>query len=197
MLVGLVVTTVLFFYWGASMDHFLGTLVVSLLTRLNILMIVFGAAFLYTIMEKTGMIHQISHSLDTLHPSKNIRFFLLALCLAAFFEGVAGFGTPGAIVPLLLIGMGFDAVLSVAVVLMFDGLFALFGAVGTPLLTGMQLFKGATSHACRREFPPAGTLHTGPAPQRCCRIPGRSWVRRQHWPATGGAFVSLPATPGP
>src|SRR5690606_13506335 len=73
-----------------------------------------------------------------IHPSKELRFFLLAIGLTAFFEGVAGFGTPGAIVPLLLIAMGFDAVLSVAVVLLFDGLFASFGAVGTPLITGLQ-----------------------------------------------------------
>lgn len=133
------VSVLLFFYWGAGFAHFLGTMVVSLLTTLNILMIVFGAAFLYNIMDKTGMVGQISHSLDTLHPSKELRFFLLAICLTAFFEGVAGFGTPGAIVPLLLIALGFDAVLSVSVVLLFDGLFALFGAVGTPVLIGLQL----------------------------------------------------------
>jgi lactate permease len=141
-LVAAVVSAGLFFYWGAGSSHFLGTLVVSVLTSLNILMIVFGAAFLYNIMEKSGLIGQISHSLDGLHPSRELRFFLLAICLTAFFEGVAGFGTPGAIVPLLLIAMGFDAVLSVSVVLLLDGLFALFGAVGTPLLIGLQLPLG-------------------------------------------------------
>lgn len=138
-LVAAVVTLGLFLYWGAGFTHLLGTLGVSLVTTLNILMIVFGAAFLYNIMERTGLISQISHSLDHLHPSSEIRFFLLAICLTAFFEGVAGFGTPGAIVPLLLIAMGFDAVLSVSVVLLFDGIFALFGAVGTPVLVGLQL----------------------------------------------------------
>ncbi|WP_181306249.1 L-lactate permease [Rufibacter sp. XAAS-G3-1] len=138
-LAGLLVTTILFFYWGASVYHYLGTLAVSLVTTLNILMIVFGATFLYTIMEKTGLINQITHSLDNLHPSKEIKFFLLAIGLTAFFEGVAGFGTPGAIVPLLLMAMGFNAVLSVSVVLLFDGVFSMFGAIGTPLLTGLQL----------------------------------------------------------
>ncbi|MEK6482085.1 L-lactate permease [Catalinimonas sp. 4WD22] len=134
-----VVTILLFFYWGAGITHFIGTLTVSLITTLNILMIVFGAAFLYNIMDNCGLIKRITHSIDELHPSKEIRFFLIAICLTSFFEGVAGFGTPGAIVPLLLISMGFDAVFSVAVVLLFDGLFALFGAVGTPLKIGMQL----------------------------------------------------------
>ncbi|MFT2010933.1 L-lactate permease [Pontibacter sp. 13R65] len=138
-MVGLVVTSALFFYWGASLPHFAGVISISLLMSLNILMIVFGALFLYNIMEGTGMIRQISQSLDELHPAKEVRFFLLAICLTAFFEGVAGFGTPGAIVPLLLIALGFNALLSVAVVLPFDSLFAMFGAVGTPILTGLQL----------------------------------------------------------
>jgi lactate permease len=137
--VGLLVTTVLFFYFGAPFSHYLGTLGVAFITTLNILMIVFGAAFLYNIMDKNGFIQGISHSLDNLHPSNEIKFFLLAIGLTAFFEGVAGFGTPGAIVPLLLINMGYNPVLSVAVVLLFDGLFAIFGAVGTPLITGLQL----------------------------------------------------------
>ncbi|MDX5480716.1 MAG: L-lactate permease, partial [Hymenobacteraceae bacterium] len=143
-LAGWAVTTLLFFYWGAGVNHYLGALGVSLLTTLNILMIVLGAVFLYNIMFRTGLIKQITHSLDTLHPSKEIRFFLLALGLTAFFEGVAGFGTPGAIVPLILMAMGFEAVLSVSVVLLFDGLFALFGAVGTPILVGLQVPLGLT-----------------------------------------------------
>jgi len=137
-IVALGVTIILFFYWGASFNHFLGAMGVSFITTINILMIVFGAAFLYDTMDKTGMIKAISHSLTDIHPSKELRFFLLAIGLTAFFEGVAGFGTPGAIVPLLLIAMGFNAILSVAVVLLFDGLFAYFGAVGTPIITGLQ-----------------------------------------------------------
>lgn len=138
-IIGFFVTSVLFFYWEASFSHYLGSMGVAFFTTVSILMIVFGALFLYNIMQGTGLISQISHSLDNLHPSKEIRFFLLAICLTAFFEGVAGFGTPGAIVPLLLIAMGFNAVLSVSVVLLFDGLFAIFGAVGTPIITGLQL----------------------------------------------------------
>ncbi|GAA4436970.1 L-lactate permease [Pontibacter saemangeumensis] len=138
-MVGWLVTTLLFFYWGAGVAHYLGALGVSLLTSVNILLIVLGAVFLYNIMSHTGLIEQITHSLDKLHPSRELRFFLLALGLTAFFEGVAGFGTPGAIVPLILMAMGFEAVLSVSVVLLFDGLFALFGAVGTPVLIGLAL----------------------------------------------------------
>ena len=138
-MVGWAVTTGLFFYWGAGGNHYFAALGVTLLTTVNILLIVLGAVFLYTLMSHTGLIKQMIYSLDNLHPSKELRFFLLAIGLTAFFEGVAGFGTPGAIVPLILMALGYEAVLSVSVVLLFDGLFALFGAVGTPLLLGLAL----------------------------------------------------------
>ena len=69
-MVGWAATTILFFYWGAGFDQYLGALGVTLLTTINILMIVLGAVFLYNIMSHTEMITQISHSLDGLHPSK-------------------------------------------------------------------------------------------------------------------------------
>ncbi len=138
-MLSLVITVGLFFYWGADLPHFFAALGVSLFATVNILMIVLGATFLYNIMAQTGQITKISHSLDNLHSSKDIRFFLLAFGLTAFFEGVAGFGTPGAIVPLILIAMGFEAVLSVSVVLLLDSLFSMFGAVGTPIITGIKV----------------------------------------------------------
>lgn len=135
----LVITILLFFYWGAGFTHFFAALSVSLLTTVNILMIVLGATFLYNIMSKTGLINDMIRSLDNLHPSPHIRFFIVAFGLTAFFEGVAGFGTPGAIVPLILIAMGYEALLSVSVVLLFDCLFSMFGAVGTPIISGLQI----------------------------------------------------------
>ncbi|GAA4307833.1 L-lactate permease [Nibribacter koreensis] len=136
---GLVVATGLFFYWGASAKHYLAVVGVSTLSTLSIIMIVLGALFLYNLMRGTGLVQEISQSLKKVHPEKEIRFFLLAFCLTAFFEGVAGFGTPGAIVPLLLMAMGYNGLVSVSIVLLFDGLFAMFGAVGTPLITGLQM----------------------------------------------------------
>jgi lactate permease len=141
-LVGWAATTALFFYWGADGGHYLGVLAVAGLTTANILLTVLGAVFLYAVMQRTGLIAELTHSLDALHPAREVRFFVLTLGLTAFFEGVAGFGTPGAIVPLMLMALGYEAVLAVSVVLLFDGLFSLFGAVGTPLTAGLQVPLG-------------------------------------------------------
>jgi lactate permease len=102
-------------------------------------MIIFGAVFLYHIMEQKGYLSGIKDSLSRIHPDRNFRFFFLALFLTAFFESVAGFGTPGAIVPLILISIGFSPVLSIASVLLIDGFFAISGAVGTPVIAGLEI----------------------------------------------------------
>lgn len=133
-----VLTSVLFFFWDATPTYYVATLIAAFIATLPVIMIVFGAIFLYQVMIQTGMIHGISNSLREVHPSNEVKFFLISIGLTAFFEGVAGFGTPGAIVPPILISLGFNAVLSVAVVLLFDGLFAVFGAIGTPITVGIK-----------------------------------------------------------
>jgi lactate permease len=137
--VSFAVTAALFFYWQAPASHFFASLLSALVSSISILMIVSGAMFLYQVMETTGYIGGISRSMQQIHPSREVSFFLMALGLTAFFEGVAGFGTPGAIVPLLLMALGYNALLSVSVVLLTDSLTAVAGAVGTPVLTGLQL----------------------------------------------------------
>jgi lactate permease len=137
--VGLIISIILFFLSGSELLTFLAAVFSAFVGTLNILMIIFGAVLLYHVMEQKGYIEQIKDSLSNIHPSKNFRFFFLAIFLTAFFESVAGFGTPGAIVPLLLISMGYPAVLSIAVVLLIDGFFAISGAVGTPVIAGLEL----------------------------------------------------------
>jgi lactate permease len=137
-IISFVVTSVLFFIWNSSFYEYAATLIASFLSTLNILMIVFGALYLYSAMENSGRIHQIRNSLKEVHPSNDILFFFISLGMTGFFEGVAGFGTPGAIVPPILISMGYNPIASVVTVLLFDGLFAAFGAVGTPLIVGME-----------------------------------------------------------
>ncbi|MFP4059305.1 MAG: L-lactate permease [Bacteroidota bacterium] len=144
--VGFAVTVVLFFFSGSDLLTFFASLISAFAGTINILMIIFGAVFLYHIMDQKGFISGIKESLTGIHPDKNFRFFFLALFLTAFFESVAGFGTPGAIVPLILISIGFPPVLSIAVVLLVDGFFAVSGAVGTPVIAGLEIPLNLTQH---------------------------------------------------
>ena len=136
--VSLLLTTLIFFLSGSGLPPFLASLVSALVGTLNILMIIFGALLLYYVMAQQGYIEGIQVSLSQIHSRREVRFLFLALFLTAFFESVAGFGTPGAIVPLLLVSLGFSPVLAIAVVLLIDGIFAVSGAVGTPVIAGME-----------------------------------------------------------
>jgi len=135
---GLAVTTVLFFVWDSQLIAFPASLVAALVDTITILMIVFGALLLHQNMEQIGFIERIKASLKGVHHDVGFQFYFLAFFLTAFFESVAGFGTPGAIVPLLLISMGYSPVLSIVVVLLVDSLFAVTGAIGTPVTAGLE-----------------------------------------------------------
>lgn len=135
---GFVVTTILFFIWDSQLIAFPAALVAAFVNTISILMIVFGALLLHQNMEQIGFIEKIKNSLKIVHKDAGFQFYFLAFFLTAFFESVAGFGTPGAIVPLLLISLGFSPILSIVVVLLIDGLFAISGAIGTPVIAGFE-----------------------------------------------------------
>jgi lactate permease len=149
-------TAGLFFLDGGDGGVFAARLVVAGFGTVTILLIVIGAILLYTIMQQTGQFDELKTSLDRVHPDRQVRFFFLSLFLTAFFESVAGFGTPGVVVPLILIGMGFSPALSVATVLLFNGLFAVSGAIGTPVLVGLQQPLGLADDAVGRIYLVAG-----------------------------------------
>ncbi|WP_397446583.1 L-lactate permease [Polaribacter sp. R77954] len=135
---GFIITTILFFIWDSKLIAFPAALISAFINTISILMIVFGALLLHSNMEEVGFIEQIKSSLKKAHHNTSFQFYFLAFFLTAFFESVAGFGTPGAIVPLLLISLGFSPILSIVVVLLIDGLFAITGAIGTPVIAGFQ-----------------------------------------------------------
>lgn len=133
---GLVVTIILFFIWDSNVNAFPAAFIAAFIDTVSILMIVFGALFLHQNMEHGGFIDQIKESLQGVHKDAGFQFYFLAFFLTMFFESVAGFGTPGAIIPLLLISMGYSAVMSISVVLLMNGLSAVAGAIGTPVKAG-------------------------------------------------------------
>lgn len=135
---GFAVTIILFFIWDSQLIAFPAALIAAFINTISILMIIFGALLLHQNMEQVGFINQIKNSLTTTHNDKKFQFYFLAFFLTAFFESVSGFGTPGAIVPLLLVSLGFPPITSIVVVLLIDGLFAITGAIGTPVIAGFE-----------------------------------------------------------
>lgn len=136
-LVGFLGTCIMLWFMEVSPFIFGAIGVTSLFMTLQILFIIFGAMLLHATMQHTGLFDAIKEQLKLLHPQKDVRFFLIAMVFTCFFEGVAGFGTPGAIIPPILIMLGYPVVRSVVTVLLFDAVFVVFGAVGAPIFLGL------------------------------------------------------------
>jgi len=67
-----------------------------------------------------------------------VQVVLLVFLMGSFVESAAGFGTPAAIVGPLLVGLGFPPLAAVVVALTGNLMAITFGAVGTPLIIGLQ-----------------------------------------------------------
>lgn len=98
-----------------------------------------GAISLFAVMDNTLCTPYIVEHIKSLsgrHPVAEV--MLLGWAFAYLLEGVAGFGTPPALVSPVLAAMGHDPVNTVVCVLMMNTLATQFGAVGTPIWFGLK-----------------------------------------------------------
>ncbi|SFB71734.1 lactate permease [Halobiforma haloterrestris] len=108
------------------------------LAALEILWIVFGAlVLLYTLM-RSGAVDRINEGFASISEDRRVQIVLLGFFLATFIEGVAGFGTPAAVVAPLLLALGFPALAAVVAALIGHAVATVFGAVGTPIIVGYE-----------------------------------------------------------
>lgn len=124
------------FIWRTPFQWVTGATFKGFMIAIDILLIVFGAVLLYFTMLEGGAIRTISRTVVGMSKDRRIQANL-AWLLCAFFEGVAGFGTPGAIVGPLLFGMGFPAIVSAGIVLIFNSTPVSFGCIGIPVWGGV------------------------------------------------------------
>ncbi len=110
----------------------------GILTAIQILWIVFGALVLLYTMMLAGAFDALNRSFATVSEDRRIQVVLVAFFLATFLEGVAGFGTPAAVVAPLLLGLGFPALAAVIAALIGHIIAVTYGAVGTPIIVGIR-----------------------------------------------------------
>ncbi|MDB6053426.1 MAG: lldP [Verrucomicrobiales bacterium] len=108
--------------------------------------IVLNLMFFYQITVESGLFEQLKQSLRTIAPDPRVQLVLIPFCMGAFFEGVAGFGTPVAITGAILIQLGFKPLQASALSLIANTAPVAFGSLGTPIIalqavTGMDLLK--------------------------------------------------------
>ena len=134
-----------FFVWDMPGEYLVAASAVGVMTAIQILWIVFGALLLlYTLMQ-AGAFDRINQGFATISDDRRVQIVLLGFFLATFIEGAAGFGTPAAVVAPLLLALGFPALAAVIAALIGHIVAVTYGAVGTPIIIGIEDPLGSTA----------------------------------------------------
>jgi lactate permease len=124
--------------WEFSLLNIIASSIQGLFITADILYIIFGAILLLNLLKYSGGIGLIRSSFADISSDRRVQVVIIAWLFGSFLEGAAGFGTPAAIVAPLLLALGFPALAAVMLGLMVQSTPVTFGAVGTPILIGVQ-----------------------------------------------------------
>jgi lactate permease len=129
--------------WEVSFSRVLASTIEGVLITVSVLWIIFGAILLLNTLKHSGAIVVIREGFNNISPDRRIQAIIVAWLFGCFIEGASGFGTPAAIAAPLLVAIGFPAMAAVMLGMMVQSTPVSFGAVGTPILIGVN--KGLDS----------------------------------------------------
>ncbi|WP_029008211.1 L-lactate permease [Azospirillum halopraeferens] len=124
--------------WGTDPARIAGASVNGVVTAVNVLYIVFGAILLLFTLQESGAIRTIRQGFIAISPDRRVQAIIIAWLFGSLIEGASGFGTPAAIAAPLLVAIGFPAMAAVLATLIIQSTPVSFGAVGTPILVGVN-----------------------------------------------------------
>lgn len=127
----LVAAAVSLIAFGGSWKILAWSQVKALVLALNMLIIVWGALLLYSLASEVGTIRAISLFLPRLSNDRSIQLLMIAWLLTSFLQGMGGFGVPVAVCAPILVGMGFDPILSIIMTAIGHGWAVSFGSMAT------------------------------------------------------------------
>jgi lactate permease len=126
------------FYWQIPGAQVAAASVRGLMICLQLLFIIFGAVLLLNTLRESGGLATIRNGFTSITPDRRVQVIIIAWLFGAFIEGSAGFGTPAAVCVPLLVGLGFPPMAAVVAGMMIQSTPVSFGAVGTPILVGVN-----------------------------------------------------------
>ena len=127
-----------FYFWGMTLNRILASSLQGLVITVNILWIIFGAIMLLNTLKYSGAIKTIRQNFSGVSDDRRVQVILIAWLLGCFIEGASGFGTPAAVAAPLMVAIGFPTLAAVVFGMMIQSTPVSFGAVGTPLIVGVQ-----------------------------------------------------------
>ncbi|MBN1589630.1 MAG: L-lactate permease [Pirellulales bacterium] len=149
--VALVLTAMLAYgYWQVPPVRITAASIQGLVIAGELLYIVFGALLLLFVLKHSGAVAAIRDGFRRISPDRRIQAIIVAWAFGAFMEGAAGFGTPAAVAGPLLVILGFPPMAAVVAALTIQSTPVSFGAVGTPILIGVN--TGLSGQAIVEQF---------------------------------------------
>lgn len=135
------------FAWEMSVSRVAAASIQGLFLTFDLLFIIFGAILLLHTLERSGGVAAIRRSFNGISDDRRVQVVIVAWLFGSFIEGAAGFGTPAAVAAPLLVALGFPAAAAVMLGMMIQSTAVTFGAVGTPVLVGVQGGLGGEAFA--------------------------------------------------
>lgn len=108
-----------------------------------VLYIIWGALFLYHVVNEVGGIESIGATFIDMTRNKILQLLMIGFAFVTFLQGVAGFGVPVAVGAPLLVGLGFPVVTAVAVALIGHAWAVTFGDMAASF-SALQRVTGLT-----------------------------------------------------
>lgn len=134
----LVTVAIALLVWQVPFVEVAAASVQGLVAAAEILYIVFGAILLLNTLQESGAITTIRQSLLGISRDRRVQVIIIAWLFGSFIEGASGFGTPAVITVPLLVAIGFPAMAAVVAALIIQSTPSTFGAVGTPIVIGID-----------------------------------------------------------
>ncbi|MFC5588739.1 L-lactate permease [Sporosarcina soli] len=126
------------FVWKVPGANVAAASINGLVVAGTLLFIIFGAILLLNTLQESGGIRTIRQGFTDISEDRRIQVIIVAWLFGSFIEGSAGFGTPAAVAVPLMVGLGFPAMAAVVAGMVIQSTPVSFGAVGTPILVGIQ-----------------------------------------------------------
>jgi len=124
--------------WQMAPSRVVAASIQGLFLTFDLLFIIFGAILLLHTLERSGGVGAIRRSFHGISDDRRVQAVIVMWLFGSFIEGAAGFGTPAAVAAPLLVALGFPAATAVMLGMMVQSMAVTFGAVGTPVLVGIQ-----------------------------------------------------------
>ncbi|WP_347242660.1 L-lactate permease [Thermogutta sp.] len=125
-------------YWQMTWSRILAATVEGLIIAVMLLYIIFGALLLLAMLKHSGAVSAIRDGFYKISPDRRIQALIVGWAFGSFIEGAAGFGTPAAVAGPLLVILGFPPLAAATASVTIQSTPVSFGAVGTPILVGVN-----------------------------------------------------------